>query len=575
MPISKHLFLTFFIGLLSLGLSMNSVHAATTASASVTQNRVTKDEVFVLRVSVNEKVSSDALTLDALTNDFYIGRPSFGSSMNIINGTRTVQSEWTVTLAPLRAGSLTIPSFTIEGAKTRPIPIKVSINKLAPTQNDMAEFELELNTTQLYPGENGQLGVTLVIKADPRRLQNPKIAPPSSILSNSTAGTENSANSTNSTNADGLEVTPIGDSKQYQDVRNGVEVTVVQQSFSLSSSTPGDYTLVGPKLTGSVVYSDNRSNKTRLFQLDTPVETFAIKVLPIPSDYKGSWLPTQQLTLNQTWEDSAGSKISDGSNIELNVGDSLTRTITMSAKGIAQHQLPNLALTNPETVRVYDEKPKFGQTESGDAIVIFQQVLIPKQPGTFTLPEVTQTWFNTTSKTKETSSISGLTFTAIASKSETAAIEPKQLNQQHITAETVTISDPGIWPYVSLVFAILWVGSSAIAFRFWKKPSSSLSNTKVTKTNNADRTQQALIHALEKRDGLQVEAAFEEWRDDHRNVSSSDLSTIQSEIKSFTSELYGKHSVPNPTWKPAAVIKLIRKQKASKNTTEGAVLPTL
>lgn len=568
MPISKHLFLTFFIGFLSLGLSMNSAHAATTASASVTQNKVTKDEVFVLRVSVNEKVSSDALTLDALANDFYIGRPSFGSSMNIINGTRTVQSEWTVTLAPLRAGSLTIPSFTIEGAKTRPIPIKVSINKLAPTQNDMAEFELELNTTQLYPGENGQLDVTLVIKADPRRLQNPQIAPPSSILSNS------SDDSNNVIKAKGLDITPIGDSKQYQDVRNGVEVTVVQQSFSLSSSIPGDYMLIGPKLTGSVVYSDNRSSKTRLFQLDTPVKTFAVNVLPIPSDYQGSWLPTQQLTLNQTWEDSTGAKIAEGSHIELSVGDSLTRTITMSAKGIAQHQLPNLALTNPETVRVYEEKPKFGQTESGDAIVVFQQVLIPKQSGSFTLPAVTQTWFNTTNKTQETSSLGGLTFTAIANASETAAIEPKK-SIQPVTTETVTVTDAGIWPYITLMFAILWLGSSALAFHLWKKQSSNPPHSNTQKTGKPDNTQQDLIFALEKRDGLQVEAIFEVWRDEHRNVSPSDLNAIKNEIKSFTNELYGKNAVSNPTWTPATVIKLIRKQKASKTTTEESVLKQL
>lgn len=547
---------------------MNSAHAATTASASVTQNKVTKDEVFVLRISVNEKVSSDALTLDALANDFYIGRPSFGSSMNIINGTRTVQSEWTVTLAPLRAGSLTIPSFTIEGAKTRPIPIKVSINKLAPTQNDMAEFELELNTTQLYPGENGQLDVTLVIKADPRRLQNPQIAPPSSILSNS------SDDSNNVIKAKGLDITPIGDSKQYQDVRNGVEVTVVQQSFSLSSSIPGDYMLIGPKLTGSVVYSDNRSSKTRLFQLDTPVKTFAVNVLPIPSDYQGSWLPTQQLTLNQTWEDSTGAKIAEGSHIELSVGDSLTRTITMSAKGIAQHQLPNLALTNPETVRVYEEKPKFGQTESGDAIVVFQQVLIPKQSGSFTLPAVTQTWFNTTNKTQETSSLAGLTFTAIANASETAAIEPKK-SIQPVTTETVTVTDAGIWPYITLMFAILWLGSCTLAFHFWKKQSSNPPHSKTQKTGKPDNTQQDLIFALEKRDGLQVEAIFEVWRDEHRNVSPSDLNAIKNEIKSFTNELYGKNAVSNPTWTPATVIKLIRKQKASKTTTEESVLKQL
>ncbi|MEZ9906847.1 hypothetical protein AB4343_18830, partial [Vibrio breoganii] len=106
---------------------------------------------------------------------------------------------------------------------------------------------------------------------DPRRLQDPKIAPPSSAQ---------------------LDVEPIGESKQFQDVINGQEVTVVQQSFHISSQQAGQFQLKGPKLTGAVVYSTNNSSTTRLFQLDTPVETLDITVNPVPKGYQGEWLPT-------------------------------------------------------------------------------------------------------------------------------------------------------------------------------------------------------------------------------------------------------------------------------------------
>ncbi|MFA0350272.1 BatD family protein, partial [Vibrio sp. 10N.222.55.C6] len=96
------------------------------------------------------------------------------------NGSRSVSSEWNISLAPLRLGKIQIPSFDIEGAKTKPITINVAVNKAAPTQHDMAEFQLNLSKNSLYPQEVAELDVKLIIKADPRRLQDPKIAPPSS-----------------------------------------------------------------------------------------------------------------------------------------------------------------------------------------------------------------------------------------------------------------------------------------------------------------------------------------------------------------------------------------------------------
>ncbi len=65
----------------------------------------------------------------------------------------------------------------------------------------------------------------------------------------------------------------------------------------------------------------------------------------------------------------------------MEAGDSLTRTITMTASNLTQHQLPKLKTTYPKSVRVYEEKPQFGTTQSGNAIVVYKQVLIPKEPG--------------------------------------------------------------------------------------------------------------------------------------------------------------------------------------------------
>ncbi|KAB0288165.1 protein BatD [Vibrio fortis] len=61
----------------------------------------------------------------------------------------------------------------------------------------------------------------------------------------------------------------------------------------------------------------------------------------------------------------------------------------------------------PNSVRVYEEKPQFGKTDSGDNLVVYKQVLIPKSAGTIELPGLEQAWFNTETKQKATTKLKG------------------------------------------------------------------------------------------------------------------------------------------------------------------------
>ncbi|WP_261886898.1 BatD family protein [Vibrio pomeroyi] len=552
-------FLSILLTLLLGAFSSFSALAAT-AVASVSQNSVTKDQVFLLRVATDEKVSSDALDLTALQKDFYVSTPSFGTSMRIVNGSRSVSSEWNISLAPLRLGKVQIPSFDIEGAKTKPITINVAVNKAAPTQHDMAEFQLNLSKDSLYPQEVAELDVKLIIKADPRRLQAPKIAPPSS---------------------QGLEVEPIGESKQFQDVLNGQEVTVVQQSFRISSQKAGQFKLNGPKLTGAVVYSTNNSSTTRLFQLDTPVETLDVTVKEVPKDYQGEWLPTSNFKLIQKWSDSQGNELgnsngleSDNQTIEMEAGDSLTRTITMTASNLTQHQLPKLNITYPKSVRVYEEKPQFGTTQSGDAVVVYKQVLIPKEAGNISLPEVSQAWFNTDSQSEQTSKALGLELAVKASDRATSSTPPVTTPPaQQVSPTVVTVDSPGFWPYLTALFAVLWLLSSAMAFYFWSRRGVT---TKPTHTiERQSDTAEALIEALKTKDGVMTRTLSEQWKAENPDLSDETLEAVEAELSKLNQSLYGEASSKNPSWDPSEAIKTVKKPKRISSKTSKSSLETL
>ena len=549
--------LTLLIGV----FSTHSVFAAT-AVASVSQNRVTKDEVFRLRVATDEKVSSGALDLTSLQKNFYVGTPSFGSSMRIVNGRRTVSSEWNITLAPLRLGRLEIPSFDIEGAKTKPITIHVTVNKAAPKQSDMAEFQLNLSKDSLYPQEVAELDVKLIIKADPRRLQDPKIAPPSSAQ---------------------LDVEPIGESKQFQDVINGQEVTVVQQSFHISSQQAGQFQLQGPKLTGAVVYSTNNSSTTRLFQLDTPVETLDVTVKELPKGYQGEWLPTSNFKLIQQWSDSQGNELTNNTDlsndkkqsVEMEAGDSLTRTITMTASNLTQHQLPKLNITYPKSVRVYEEKPQFGTTQSGDAVVVYKQVLIPKESGSISLPDVSQAWFNTGSQSQETSKALGLELSVQASEraSSSSPAPVMETPTQQASPTIVTVENPGMWPYLTALFAALWVISSAVTFYFWSRRGTAVKPKQ--KDERQSDTAEALIAALKAKDGVKTRTLFEQWKTENKDLSGETLETIEAELTKLNQSLYAEAGSPSQSWDPSEAIKAIKKPKRISNKAHKSTLERL
>ncbi|MEZ9390468.1 BatD family protein [Vibrio splendidus] len=552
-------FLSMLLTLLIGVFSSHTVFAAT-AVASVSQNSVTKDEVFLLRVATDEKVSSGALDLTSLQKNFYVGTPSFGSSMRIVNGSRTVSSEWNITLAPLRLGRLDIPSFDIEGAKTQPITINVAVNKAAPKQSDMAEFQLNLSKDSLYPQEVAELDVKLIIKADPRRLQDPKIAPPSSAQ---------------------LDVEPIGESKQFQDVINGQEVTVVQQSFHISSQQAGQFQLQGPKLTGAVVYSTNNSSTTRLFQLDTPIETLDVTVNPVPQGYQGEWLPTSNFKLIQQWSDSQGNELTDGNvlgddkqKIEMEAGDSLTRTITMTASNLTQHQLPKLNITYPKTVRVYEEKPQFGTTQSGDAVVVYKQVLIPKEAGNISLPDVSQAWFNTDSQSQEISKALGLELSVQASDRATSSTSPVTAPPaQQASPTIVTVEKPGVWPYLTALFAALWLISSAVAYYFWSRRGTAI-EPKHQDERQSD-AEKALITALKAKDGVKTRTLFEQWKTENQDLSGETLETIEAELAKLNQSLYAEAGSPSQSWDPSQAIKAVKKPKRISNKTHKSTLERL
>lgn len=518
------------ISLLALALAFASPAAmAANVWATVSKNKVVKNEVFQLRVVVDEKVSSDDIDFSALEKDFYVGRPSFGSSINIVNGDRSTRSEWNLTLAAQTLGVANIPAFTVSGASSKPIAIQVTMDTDEPKVSDLVELRSSLDKTTLYPNESASLRTRLIIKADPRRLQSPNVIPPQ---------------------VDGLTLAQIGEPKQYQSVLGGVEVTVLDQAYRVTANQPGEYTLQGAAFKSSVVYGNDRTGTTKLISVDTPAKTFAIKVEDKPAGYSGVWLPTSELKLTQTWVAANGEPIPSSTTHQAKVGDSITREVTLDIEGLSSDRFPNLKISYPQGIRVYEEKPQFTQLENGFTRMTLKQVLIPQQAGDVQLSEINLNWWDSQNKQQKTAHLDGIALAVSPGESLNIPVPASQYSAP-AEVKTVTVKDPGFWPYLTALFALLWVITTVLLFR---------------KRNTNVETQQKpiapldtsgrLVSALEEQDHFKAQHCATEWLQEAQISDKALLTDIQNELDEMQKSRFSQQETG---WNASKLLKLIKK----------------
>lgn len=503
---------------LLFGVLSGSLYAAT---ASVTANKVVKDEVFQLRITAEEQLDADAIDFSALKHDFYMGRPNFGSYTNYVNGVKSVRSEWSITLAPLKTGTITIPAFQVGSDATAPIQLTVTADANAPDPKDLVEFQIRINRQELYPGESVQLDTRLLIKTELRRLKDAKIIPPD------VEGADKQA----------IELTPKGKANQYQSILNGVEVTVVDQRYDLVARQTGKFIINGPQLRGAIIAGQTASGNARLIPITTQQELLVIDVLDKPQNYQGTWLPSPALSLSQTWRDENGNKLdSETTDVTVHVGSPVTREITLTAEGVEQTQLPDLQVSYPDQLRRYAEKPVF-RKEENRVIMTIKQVLIPKQAGEVSLPDVSLPWWNTREKRQATAKVKGLRLTV--KESDTPALnisspQPAQPVREAVKTKTVTVSDPGHWPYLTALFAALWLLFTGLWIRARrKKPHHSQ-----PAAGEAPPTLTLLTQAIKQNDTIQAQTLYRQWKEEYRVPEPALIRDIEQEMALMMAAAY-------------------------------------
>ena len=450
-------------------------------SASVDKNPVMVDESFILTVVANGEVDRDAFDSSFLMKNFVVGRTSISSQTKMINFDTTRTTTWSTVLIPRNKGRFTVPAFNIDGSMTKPLEVLVIPATASSASSGRDLFiTTSLDVAEAYLQQQIRYTVKLHLGKD---LQRGSLSSPT---------------------LENADIRQIGKDKEYNEVVQGRRYRIIERSFAIIPQQSGTFTIEGPLFEGEVIDNSRQSfgffNRSKAVNRVGPNQT--ITVVPIPSNYDQHWLPSEFVRLDDEWQ---------GNTREFIAGEPITRTMTLTAIGVVEEQLPQITSIYPDSVKTYPDQAETTTVEKDNTLIAQRKesiAIIPSQAGQLVIPQVRIPWFNTMTQktefaviaekilqilpaaTQTTSGIPGSPVIQAAPESKPQISMPTGLNNPNMMM-------PQYWIWLTASLLMLWL----LTLVFWYKHVLALKATTKDVSNSPVRhsqNEQALWKNLEK-----------------------------------------------------------------------------
>ncbi len=488
--------------------------AQAAVAAHVDRATVNEGETFTLnlRVSGSDDGQPD---VSPLQKDFEVLGTGQRSEIQIINGNVESQRAWTITLSPRKAGKLVIPPITI--GKDSSSALEVTVLPAAAASDsgaDQGDVFIEVNTRpdSVYVQEQLLYSVRLYYAA-PLRQGN---------LSEPTL--------------DNAIVQKLGDDGKFETQRGGRRYQVIERRYAIFPQRSGTLEIPAVVFDGDVSDQSRRSGdplfdnfnpSTRHVRLRS--RKFDIQVAAQPATYKGAtWLPAQDISLEEKWSPEAP---------QFRVGEPVTRTVIVRAKGLSASQMPDLSQPDPVGLKLYPDQAQTHISTSEDALVSEREqktAMIPLQAGDLTLPAIHLDWWDTEAKRERRADLPARTIHAlpaqassIGASATTSQAKPSAVPQT-ITGNTNAAAIPAthraaasdaqhgtwvlnIWKGLMVFFALSWL----ITLLLWWRISRSHRATANNSSGADDLTSLAAVkrvrQACRQNDNRALKSALLAW----------------------------------------------------------------
>lgn len=345
--------------------------AAQEIELTLDRDEIARGETATLTIRIYDQRQGMQLDLTPLTDQFDVLGTRTSSQIRSVNGAVEAWTDYIVTLFPLEEGVLTIPSLDINEQTTDPITITVT-NEGPRSNQDSDELFLEIETNKDSVYVQEQLLFTVRLYYTINGIRNPQFTElemPDSVIQ------------------------LIGSPNQYEKLIDGARFGVYEKRYVIFPQRSGpleipDILFRGEVTDGSSNFVFRNLNTRRVTAF---IEGTAIDVKERPDSVLGQnvWLPVTDLTL----EESFSTDIDD-----LKVGDSIVRTITMTAAGLDGAVLPPFSDTDIDGFNLYPDPAEIERTFVEGAIVgtrIETTTMVATESGEMVIPEITIPWWNT------------------------------------------------------------------------------------------------------------------------------------------------------------------------------------
>lgn len=350
--------------------------------ASVDRSQLNTAETLELTLEIRDVTQFGKPDLSPLQADFEVRGTRQLNSLNTLDGQNEATTRWVVTLMPRRAGTLEIPALSLGELHSEPIQLQVQAAEDTPATILAPVFiEASLDQNSIYV--QAQAVLTLRIYHSVSLYDDSSLSP---------------------LQLDGVKIEPLGESRTYEKLINGIRHGVIEMRYALYPQQSGEVKV--PALTFSATSAGGDSdspNAAGNSQVRVSSRELPLQVKPIPPSYPAgaTWLPARSLTLEEHWSP-------DPAQTPVQIGDSLTRSITIKAEGLSSTQLTPLPGSEVTGLRRYPDQPQLrnqidergliGSREERDA-------LVPTHAGNLELPSLEVVWWNTREDHLEHSSL--------------------------------------------------------------------------------------------------------------------------------------------------------------------------
>ncbi|WP_271270642.1 BatD family protein [Aliamphritea hakodatensis] len=394
--------------------AMSPALLAAGLDARLNAQKVAVGDSFQLILSTRDPQAS-APDLTPLAKDFAVQGTSQSMQTSIINGRKSAQQSWIITLAAKHTGELTIPAIFAGAVSSDTASVQVVDISEMPKAVGADGISVTVSLADQSPHYIYQeIPVTVRMEVRQPIQQATLIAPQSPDF----------------------ELTQNGEDRLVQ----GQGVNIIERDYLLRPHTSGELTLGPFVLQGEVADARQTRSPFSGFPFDRSAmlqqfgfggmfsqgkpfkvrsDATGLQIAGNPDAAAGSWfLPARAVQIEASWE---------SQNPVFRVGEAVSRKISLLALGARPEQLPDLHITGTEDVKLYVDDSRVHQVQSAEGTVARRDTLIsvvPTVPGEVTLPEVRVSWLDTGSSEQKEAVLPAQTITVegIASQAQPAQV---------------------------------------------------------------------------------------------------------------------------------------------------------